>query len=120
MNINFKNVEELIFFDKNIQKKLPEFFQLFSQWSLGRSISGLSNLSKRTAMEFLNSLDGEHIEILEEYFQDKIVIDKLQYQLVRHHHNNIDELEPDLCQFSEFQNFCIYRDKDQLDISFWR
>ena len=55
MEINLKNIEEIIFFDKKIQLLLPEFRHFFDQWQLGQHIPGMKALAKRSVLDVLNA-----------------------------------------------------------------
>jgi hypothetical protein len=68
MEINLKNIEEIIFFDKQVQHLLPEFRHLFDQWVLAYRNSGLKPLAKSSVFELMNNLDDSHIKKLENYF----------------------------------------------------
>jgi hypothetical protein len=120
MELNLQNVEEVIFFDKNLQSLLPEFRHLFDQWSLSKRVPGLQTLGKRTIIEFLNSLKIEHVRRLEEYVGTTILIDKIDGRLVQHHEGGLDLIETDLCKFVGFQDFCVHRDADKAYITYWR
>lgn len=119
MKINLKNIEELIFYDRKLHKFFPEFQHFFSQWQLGQSIPSLKNLSKRSVIECLNSLESKHLKILEEYFKEQVLIDKIDDNIIATHENCIQNVE-ELCKFSNFQDFCITRDHNNYKITFWR
>lgn len=120
MEINFQNIEDRIFYDKKAQALLPEFRHLFDQWSLAKRVPGLQTMGRRAVLQVLNSLEGEHIQRLEEYFNDIIVVDKLDHHIVRNYQGGLEEAEGSLCQFAGFKDFCLHRDANQVYISFWR
>lgn len=118
MEINLQNIEEQIFFDKKIQSLLPEFRHYFDQWQLSKVYPGFGNLGRRSVVDFLNSLETKHLRILEEYFGDSILLNKIDPNIVRHYQSDIDSTE--LCEFSGYKEFCLFRDKNQLKMTFWR
>lgn len=121
--LNFANVEELIFHDRSLQNLLPaEFFSLFEQWRLGIQFPALKQLGKHAILDFLNQLNEDHVEILESYFQEKIILERLNYSVVKNIVVPLEEMEAcrALCEISEFSYFSTWRDKDSLYITFWR
>ena len=118
MEINLKNIEEQILFDENIQKLLPEFRGLFEQWKVSIQFPGLGTLGKRTLLEFLNKLDGKHIKILEEYFGTDVFINKINHEIVKNYEEDLENLQ--LCEFSAYKEFSIYRKDGKIKMTFWR
>lgn len=120
MKINLSNVEEVIFRDREVQKLLPEFAPNFDQWRLAQRVPGLKQMGKRAVIDILKAMSGEHIEKLENYFQDSIILDSIDERIVVNKSAPLELLEKELCEISGFQDFCLYRDQDQVHISFWR
>lgn len=119
MELNLKNIEELLFFDKKAQALLPEFRHLFDQWGLGQRIPGMKTLGQRSVLELLNSLNEDHIRRLEEYLDEGILVDKLDHRLVVHHEWSAGEADG-LCQYAGYRDFCLSMKGDKTYISFWR
>jgi hypothetical protein len=120
MQINLNNIEEVIFHDREAQKLFPEFAPNFDQWRLAQRIPGLKQMGKRAVLDVLNGLKGEQIEKLEKYLDDSIILDSIDERIVINKSATLDELEGELCEIAGFQDFCLYRDRDQVHISFWR
>lgn len=119
MVINLLNIEELIFFDKKIHFLFPEFQNLFNQWSISYSSLGLQDFRRKSILDLLNSLETQHISKLEEYFKEKIVLDKIDYHFVKN--VNFSNLNVEnLCQFNDYKNFCFFRGKEEIKLTFWR
>ena len=118
MNINLSNVEEIVFYDKSLQRKLPEFKHLFDQWMLAIKAPTLRSLGKRSILDFLNNLENEHIAIIEKYLGSEITIDKLDYHIVKNYNFQLEDT--DLNGLPTYADFAIFRNEDQLYISFWR
>lgn len=119
MEINLQNIEQLIFFDKKVQALFPEFRHLFDQWQLGQRIPGMKTLGQRSVLELLNSFNEKHILKLQEYFDDTILVDKIDHRLVANFEWPI-EATSELCQFTGYKEFCLSRNKDKVSITFWR
>jgi hypothetical protein len=122
-NLNFSNVEELIFRDEEVQRKLPNHFAgLFEQWKLGTRLPVLRQLGKSAMLDFLMQLEEEHIAILEEYFGESIRVETLNYNTVE---NIVVPLsEEEICdrlgKVLRFRNLSMWRDEESLYLSFWR
>jgi hypothetical protein len=119
MEINLQNVEQIIFFDKSVQALLPEFRVQFDQWMFSYRIPGLKAHGQKAVLEVLNGLTLEHIKRLEEKFGQPILMERLNDKLVEHYNCNKDEADR-LCEFAAYKEFCLYRDKDQISMTFWR
>lgn len=118
MKINLQNIEEQIFFNQEIYKLLPEFNNLFYQWQLSKRHPGLSTLGKRSVIDLLNALENKHIQILEEYFGEEIILNKISDNIVKHYESDLDDAN--LCQFTDYKDFSVYRNKDKMKVTFWR
>jgi hypothetical protein len=118
MHLDITNVEELIFYNPNIFKYLPDYSNYLNQWKLAK-MAHLKSLEKQTLLDFLNNLTDQALIILEEYFGCKINLTKIDYSLVSNFSckitNSIDDL---LKNVVNFVDFTIYRNQDNLYISF--
>lgn len=116
MNLNLQNIEDLIFFDKKAQNLLPEFKGLFDQWNISKRVSGMHNLGKRAFLSLFNSLEYSHVKKLEEYFGENVILEKIEENIVRHYEGD----GSDLCKYTAFTDFCVSRNKDKIEVTFWR
>jgi hypothetical protein len=117
MEINLKNVEEIIFFDQKMSSILPEFRHFLDQWRLGKTIPALAALGSQSVLDLLNSIGPEQIKKLEEYFETEVIVNKFDKNIVKNHSMKIDD---SLCGYMGFKDFCIYRKDDQVSLTFWR
>jgi|SRR5581483_8476021 len=123
MILNFKTVEDLIFYDKIIQNKLPEFSNLFKQWTMGKVHPEVGFLSKKAVLDFLKKINEEHIKILSDYFNCEIIVQKVDINIVKTYpviglenaESFLNSLEKD-----EINNLVCYRDANQIYLSTWR
>jgi hypothetical protein len=120
--INLKNVEELIFQKAELRKLLPDLQHLFDQWHLSYRLPALGSLRTKSKLDLINLMSDEHIRVLEEYFQDSVVIDKLNYNIVKNilFPLDLERLGGLLSDVEGFANFTISRDVDKVYISMWR
>lgn len=122
--LNFSNVEELIFQDRDAQKVLPaHMFSLFEQWRLAQRVPFLRELGKQALLDFLGGLsDEEDIPTLEEYFGEKIIVERLNYNVAESIRIPLNEstICKELCDIEGFNYFSVWRDEDFIYISFWR
>jgi len=120
--INLQNVEELIFFDKETYKLFPDSKVYFDQWMLAQRIPSLRSLGKRSVIDFLNSITNEEMEALERYFEDSVVLELIDYHIVKTHSFNVDDVEKELNSASivGYNNFNVSRNKNIVNITFWR
>lgn len=120
MIINLQNVEELIFYDKQVQKLLPQFKNFFDSWALSKRVTELRALGKKSISDFLFGLESEHIEILKIYFGCNIAIDKLDYRIVKNYEFLLEDVEHQLNKSETFPNLFFAMDDKKIYLSFWR
>lgn len=115
--LNIHNTEDLIFYNAQIKKILPDFIDLFNQWAFSKQNVGFQQLTKRTVSDFLEKLQEEHLDILKRYFKTEVAIDNMDYHIIKNVEMNCDCAE--LKAWDGF-NFSAYRTKDRLYVTFWR
>lgn len=121
-NLNFSNVEELIFQDEEAQRVLPQFFSYFESWRLGKRLPMLRQLSKAAVLDFLSNLQEIHVHALEEYFDERLIVERLSYDIVTNLKVPLSETDAcgKLCDVVGFRNFAMWRDDQHLYITAWR
>lgn len=122
MEINFLNIEQFLFLDKNAQDKLPEFRNDFESWKISQMAPGLRQLGQKSLMNVLNGMNEEHLKKLSDYFGKQVFIGKLNASIVEHYNMNVENNKEseELCKYSEFREFCITRKKNEIKATFWR
>lgn len=120
--MNFSNAEELIFYDQQVQKVLPaHMFSIFEQWRLAQRMSFLKQLGRQAILDFLNGVTDDDLAILEEYFGEKIIVEKLNYRIVTHIAVPLDsDVCQVLCDIEGFNYFSTWRDENNLYMTLWR
>ena len=104
-----QNVEQLIFYDKQAQRLLPELADLFCNW--------LGNKSAR--LEFINMITQAQLDKLSSHFGSPVSVQKLDYHLVNNAAVHVNELE-DYLNSSESKNVSIGRNGEQVYLSSWK
>lgn len=122
IDINIHNVEQIIFENDQIWKKLPRLINYKNQWKLGKLHPELRPLSKRSLLDFLNNLNKEEEKVISKSLNTSIVITKLDYNIVKNYEFEIENLEDSLNILSnEFYSFFIVsRKNNKIDMTFWR
>ncbi len=121
--LNFSNVEELIFFDWSVQRKLPtHMFSIFEQWRLGQMVPYLRETGKMAVLDFLNGLSDRDVEVLEEHFGEKIIVEKLNYSIAFNIKVPLGESKicEELCKIEGFNRLTMWRDDEYLYLCVWR
>jgi len=122
--INFSNVEKIIFENsEEIKKFLPPYYSsFFEQWKLGQQLPILKQVGRSAMLDFLNHIREEDIKKLEEFFGERIIIEKLNYSTVKNLKIPLSQKEvcQKLCEVIGFNYFSTWRDDEHLYISFWR
>lgn len=93
------------------------------QWKFGKQFPMLRQIGRKALMDLVNSLDDDAIEALEEYFGDRIILEKLSYSIVENIVVPIDDAKAvcdRLCDIRGFNYFSTWRDDKHLYISLWR
>jgi hypothetical protein len=118
MEIDIRNIDDLIFSDKRIQKEFVCFKYLFDQWLLGTKVPALRFLAQKSRLELLDklSLEGNRA-ILNKYFQENVVVLTMDYHSAKHYTLPLDKVGEIT---GWLPNFCISRDAEQLYVSTWR
>jgi hypothetical protein len=121
--LNFSNAEELVFFDTDAQRLLPShMFSIFEQWRLAKRIPYLKEMGKQAILDFLNTITDDDLVVLEEYFGQKIIVEKLNYSIASNYKVPLSESGACevLCGIEGFNYFSTWRDDEYLYISAWR
>lgn len=84
-------------------------------------MSFLRGISKAAILDFLNNLNENDIAILEEYFQERVFIERLNYSVAMNKELSLDQdCCDELCSIEGDFYFSTWRNKDKVHITFWR
>lgn len=120
MQINFSNIQQLIFQDSELQSKLPEFKDLFQQWKLGQFVPSLRPMAQKALLDLLNQLGCEQIHILELYFKTSITIEKLNHTLFDNYVLPLSEADEQIGDLGIEGEMFLHRDENHVYIGVWR
>jgi hypothetical protein len=119
MKLNLQNIEDIFFMDKKIQRLFPEFQHYFDQWLVSKRVPGMQTLGKKTLLDTLNSLETIHLDKLREYFNCEIILEKIDYHIVKNKEFTLDNMS-ELCEFADYTDFCVTRTDQKVEVTFWR
>lgn len=118
INLNFFNIEEIIFLNQEIRNKFLDLKHIIDQWDMGYRFAGLDFIKKRAKLDMLNSLNEDHLKVLTEFLKDSIVIDRIDYNVIKNFKFPVETV-PNL-EDVNISNFCVTRNKDSFSLTFWR
>lgn len=120
LTIRLQNVEELVFYNKALQQKLPEFKKLFYEWSLGKRISALNHLSQKAIGAFFDSVGEEHLQTMKEHFGVDVKIVRFDSHLVKNADFSQECASCEMNEASWYDNVLVWRDENRVYITSWR
>jgi hypothetical protein len=121
ININLKNIEELVFKNPKVKSLFPDLRHLFDQWLLSYRFPALDTMRKQTIIDLLNALDGPHVEKLARLFGDMVYIEKLDHHIVKNINFSTNEsIERELTKHGSYTNIALSRSANQVYITMWR
>lgn len=120
MRINIQNVEELIFQNQEIWRKMPDLIHLRDQWRISKMTPILRAMGKKSLIEFLKQTKTSHEDILSEYFNEMVTIDKIESHIVKNVEFSIEDDDFNLDFHEEYTGFGTYRKQDKIYITLWR
>jgi len=120
MRINIKNVEELVFENKNLWKRMPEMVYLRDQWRMSKMSPMLRGLGRKSLLDFLRSAKNGHEDILSDYFKTTVTIDKIERSIVKNLVFSVADEDPRFEFEDTYADFSLYRKEDKVYVTFWR
>ena len=118
LNINLNNIEKLIFLNPEARSYLSDLLYILMQFDVYYHLPGLTSMRNRVKLNLLNALTQEHLDKLEKVFGDTVIIDRIDYKIVKN--ISFPLYEPPHIDKINFNNFCVYRDENTVNITFWR
>lgn len=124
LHINFSNIEQLILDNEDMYLVLPTSARSYIElWKIGKQFPMMRQVGRQALFDLINSLDDSDIESLEDYFGERIILEKLNYRTVENvviPLKDADEICNMLCEIRGFNYFSTWRDEKHLYVSFWR
>ncbi len=118
--LKLMTVENLLFKNKSLIKQFPEFSSYYQQWLLAQRVPFLRDMGKKAILNLLNNLNENHLDIISQHYEDNVKLEKFNHNIIVNFKSTIDNLEDELNSRQEVGNPLIYRENDQVYISFWR
>ncbi len=113
MTINFSNIEELIFLNAELRQKI-DLRHIFDQWMLGFRIPALISMRNKAKLDLMAELTEDHVKIIEEFYKTSLTLERINYNIVENLNFPISDIKVN------FENFAIYRNKNEARITAWR
>lgn len=120
MRLNIQNVEELIFHNKDIWKKMPELVYLRDQWRMSQMTPILRAMGRKSVLDFLKKAKGVHEDIISEHFGTLVTIEKIERNLVTNLEFSVNDENVDFELEDEYTAFSSYRNGEKVYVTFWR
>lgn len=101
---------------------MPDLSHLFDQWHLSHRLTALRSMGTKAKLDLINTMSNDHIRTLEDYFQDSVIVDKLNYDIVKNvsFPVGLDRISGLLSSVEGFANLAVSRNAGYVYISFWR
>jgi hypothetical protein len=120
MNINIQNVEDVIFYDPEVWRKLPDLAHLRDQWRMSKISPVLRAMGKKALLDFLKISKNTHEKALSLHFGQSVTIDRIDRNLVKNLEISISEEDFMMESDESYTGLSAYRKEDKLYITFWR
>jgi hypothetical protein len=120
MHVNIQNVEELIFQNKEIWRKMPELVYLRDQWRMSRTTPVLRAMGRKSILDFLRKAKGIHEQVISDHFGKTVTIDKIERHLVLNTEFSVDDDNVDFELDDHYTAFSTYRKEGKVYVTFWR
>lgn len=119
MEINLYNLEDKIFSNSELQKKLSDFKEIFDQWKFAKRIGGMASRIKEMEMNLLNSIEQKHIDILSQHFGSNVILKRINNNITKSFCFSLSDCEVPV-EAKEYREFCVHRGKDDFNLTLWR
>jgi uncharacterized protein YktA (UPF0223 family) len=113
MIIDFFNIEDLFFLNKNFEFINKKYFLIFEEWARNKSCGDLNNI-KKLKISLLNSIDSNDILELEKHYKEKVIVKKIENKIIK----NFDSI--DNFSFTSYSGYCLFKNKDNVSLTCWR
>lgn len=121
IQIDFANVEELIFNDRAIARKLNSLKPIFDEWAIAKRSPRLSHIVQKAKLRMLQEINNEHLLVLEDHWGATVRTVSPLLDKVQNFSGSIDDLQCFLMDYrSNADNVCVSRNREASYITFWR
>lgn len=117
MELDFYNIENIVFDDNNVRNLLNRHKKLLDSWVHCKINGDLSKIN-HFKITLLNLLTQDDLDDISNYYGIKFYLKKIN-------NNIVSNFTFDLNNFNSFdiesyKDFCIFRNKDKLYLTSWR
>lgn len=120
MKINLSNIEEIIFRDENVWKKMPRLLKYRDNWRVSQITPGLRQMAKRAFVDCINDIGESEIASLTEYFGEQVFLERISDKSTATVSGMHAQLPGRLCEIDGFSDYCVTSDGDSVSVTFWR
>lgn len=118
--LNLKNIEDIVFKDNQLKSKLSKHSGIFNNWHLAYSHPSLRYIRSESACALLKSLDTNDLDIIKNHTGLDIELDTNIYKTVLNIDSNLDFLEFYLPLDFNYVDLCLYRKKNEVNVTLWK
>jgi hypothetical protein len=120
MLINIINVEEKVFYDKEVWRDMPDLVHLRDQWRVSKMSPMLRGMGKKALSDFLSMAKDKHERALSKRFGSEVTIDRIETRIVNNLEFDAREDFPDIDFKLGYTGFCTHREGEKIFLTFWR
>lgn len=120
INLDYNNVEEIVFENKRVVASLPQYKHLFDSWLLSKRVTTLKNLGQRSLLDFLETITEDDVEIISIVTNIDVVFNKVNLKRYFDIKSSPEELENELSSVSNVLDMCLYRNKNEIKVFLWK
>lgn len=118
--ISYKEVEDLIFNNQQIHKLLPHHKSLFDSYILSKISPTLANLGQRSVLKFMENVTKDDCNAISDILGYNINILPLDTNLVKNIICDIENIEFNLSDVSNYAEIVAYRKGNEVKILCWK
>jgi tRNA G18 (ribose-2'-O)-methylase SpoU len=120
IQLNFNNVEDFVFYDSDLCRKIPGIRPYYEQWKMSKMSSQLRILGTKAILDFLKEMTQEQQEIIERHLNMKFNIQRPDYNMINNISCEIDNLEELLNEKNPYGYVRVYRENNTAYLTIWR
>jgi hypothetical protein len=118
--LNFKNVEDLVFQNKQIKDALPHLNHIFENWLFGYQFIAAKFVRKQAVYDLLRYLSADDLKIISNILKEELVLSSDISRTIINIQSNICSLEKDLPFDFNYIDLSIYRKGEDIGVTLWK
>jgi len=120
ITLDYKNVEQIVFHNKTIIEQLQKYKNIFDTWLMASTVPQLRYIKNNIVITFLNYLDKNDLEIISNILGVKVLLSDTVQKPIENISSVVDSLEFDLPEDFNCIDFCLYRKKENIEVTLWK